>query len=223
MTQRSRRTYERPARPGDSRFQFRTTVAAGAVPGRTSRRLVATSRNSRLPVPMLDDHHSAMGPGTRTSRLADCNLGLRHMMLTPPSLIVMQRMQRAGPPLLPEVHRRRPSRRRAIALRPAIAVPVVRNQGFMSCRGAALTDLMWPMPVEPNDIVKGRHAVIILGEGNIFSISGNLGTQYPQASGWAWGGGGGGGGCGGDQESTTLAASWNRESPQRRTAVFTMR
>ncbi len=54
-------------------------------------------------------------------------------------------------------------------------------------RGRNLVDLMCQCLSNTHDMCKGRQMPIMYhwGSGNIFSISGNLATQYPQAVGWA--------------------------------------
>jgi 2-oxoisovalerate dehydrogenase E1 component alpha subunit len=54
-------------------------------------------------------------------------------------------------------------------------------------RGAVLVELMCQCLSNTRDMCKGRQMPIMYhwGKGNIFSISGNLATQFPQAVGWA--------------------------------------
>ena len=54
-------------------------------------------------------------------------------------------------------------------------------------RGRSLVDLMCQCLSNTRDMCQGRQMPIMYhwGEGNIFSISGNLATQFPQAVGWA--------------------------------------
>ena len=57
----------------------------------------------------------------------------------------------------------------------------------MWCAGRNLVELMCQCLSNTRDMCKGRQMPIMYhwGKGNIFSISGNLATQFPQAVGWA--------------------------------------
>ena len=65
--------------------------------------------------------------------------------------------------------------------------PSYRNQGLFISRGTTLVDLMSQCLSNTKDMCKGRQMPIMYHDKqhNIFSISGNLATQYPQAVGWA--------------------------------------
>lgn len=65
--------------------------------------------------------------------------------------------------------------------------PSYRNQGLFISRGTALVNLMSQCLSNTKDMCKGRQMPIMYHDkqANIFSISGNLATQYPQAVGWA--------------------------------------
>jgi 2-oxoisovalerate dehydrogenase E1 component alpha subunit len=65
--------------------------------------------------------------------------------------------------------------------------PSYRQQGLQVVRGRNLVDLMCQCLSNTRDMCKGRQMPIMYhwASGNIFSISGNLATQYPQAVGWA--------------------------------------
>jgi 2-oxoisovalerate dehydrogenase E1 component alpha subunit len=65
--------------------------------------------------------------------------------------------------------------------------PSYRNQGFYMVRGRPLVDLMCQLLSNTRDMCKGRQLPVMYhwNEGRIFSISGNLTTQFPQAVGWA--------------------------------------
>lgn len=65
--------------------------------------------------------------------------------------------------------------------------PSYRNQGLFILRGTKLVDLMNQCLSNTKDMCKGRQMPIMYHDkkANIFSISGNLATQYPQAVGWA--------------------------------------
>jgi 2-oxoisovalerate dehydrogenase E1 component alpha subunit len=75
-----------------------------------------------------------------------------------------------------------------MALRPDdMLFPAYRNQGAHIARGHNIVELMCQCLSNTRDPCKGRQMPIMYhwASGNIFSISGNLATQYPQAVGWA--------------------------------------
>ena len=65
--------------------------------------------------------------------------------------------------------------------------PTYRQQGLLVSRGYPLTKMMCQIYSNSGDHMKGRQLPIMYSdrEHGFFSISGNLGTQYPQAVGWA--------------------------------------
>jgi 2-oxoisovalerate dehydrogenase E1 component alpha subunit len=76
----------------------------------------------------------------------------------------------------------------AMALDPAdMLFPSYRQQGLLVARGCPLVRLMNQIFSNTQDNLKGRQLPIMYSEPDygFFSISGNLGTQYPQAVGWA--------------------------------------
>src|SRR5687767_7926951 len=75
-----------------------------------------------------------------------------------------------------------------MAMRPSdMLFPSYRNQGLQIVRGRKLVDLMCQLLSNSRDMCKGRQLPVMYHsvEGNLFSISGNLATQFPQAVGWA--------------------------------------
>src|SRR3954466_13159503 len=67
--------------------------------------------------------------------------------------------------------------------------PTYRQQGLLVARGYPLTDMMCQIYSNRGDKLKGRQLPIMYSDKahGFFSISGNLGTQFPQAVGWAMG------------------------------------
>ncbi len=65
--------------------------------------------------------------------------------------------------------------------------PSYRQQGLLFARGRDMVDMMCHCLSNAKDNLKGRQLPVhyTWAEGNFFSISGNLGTQFPQAVGWA--------------------------------------
>src|SRR4051795_10893198 len=65
--------------------------------------------------------------------------------------------------------------------------PTYRQQGLLISRGYPLTEMMNQIYSNRGDKLKGRQLPIMYSDRahGFFSISGNLGTQFPQAVGWA--------------------------------------
>src|SRR6478609_1305107 len=65
--------------------------------------------------------------------------------------------------------------------------PTYRQQGLLVARGYPLVKMMCQIYSNAGDHMKGRQLPIMYSDKKhgFFSISGNLGTQYPQAVGWA--------------------------------------
>jgi 2-oxoisovalerate dehydrogenase E1 component alpha subunit len=65
--------------------------------------------------------------------------------------------------------------------------PTYRQQGLLIARGYPLIEMMNQIYSNKGDPLKGRQLPIMYSdrEHGFFSISGNLGTQFPQAVGWA--------------------------------------
>ena len=65
--------------------------------------------------------------------------------------------------------------------------PTYRQQGLLVARGYPLVDMMNQIYSNKGDKLQGRQLPIMYSDKDygFFSISGNLGTQFPQAVGWA--------------------------------------
>src|SRR5688500_7110568 len=65
--------------------------------------------------------------------------------------------------------------------------PTYRQQGLLVARGYPLTEMMCQIYSNKGDKLKGRQLPIMYSDKahGFFTISGNLGTQFPQAVGWA--------------------------------------
>ncbi len=141
-------------------------------------------------VRVLDDSGDAVGPWHPHLDAADLQAGLRHMLLTRVYDDRMQRMQRAGKIsfYIRSLGEEAVSVAQAMALRRGdMLFPSYRNQGLQIARGIPLLDLMCQLLSNTRDMCKGRQLPVMYHSkpGNIFSISGNLATQFPQAVGWA--------------------------------------
>ncbi len=76
----------------------------------------------------------------------------------------------------------------ALALRPDdMGFPTYRQQGVLIARGCPLTEMMCQVYSNARDPLKGRQMPVFYSDRarGFFSISGNLGTQFSQAVGWA--------------------------------------
>ena len=76
----------------------------------------------------------------------------------------------------------------AFALAPDdMAFTTYRQQGLLIARGWPLLDMMCQCYSNTRDRLKGRQLPVLYSskEASFFTISGNLGTQFPQAVGWA--------------------------------------
>ncbi|MBM5812755.1 MAG: 3-methyl-2-oxobutanoate dehydrogenase (2-methylpropanoyl-transferring) subunit alpha [Gammaproteobacteria bacterium] len=181
-----------PARPGEhSDFSWLRLSPAGAVP-----RPEITARATDILfladglVRVLDDAGEALGPWHPHLDPPDLQIGLRHMLLTRLFDDRMQRIQRSGKIsfYMGSLGEEAVSVAQALALRPDdMLFPSYRNQGLQVARGRPLVELMCQLLSNTRDMCKGRQLPVLYHwrEGNIFSISGNLTTQFPQAVGWA--------------------------------------
>jgi 2-oxoisovalerate dehydrogenase E1 component alpha subunit len=193
MPRKSRLHTPRPhSRPGDEPdFSYLETSPAGAVrrPD-VNARVRDISHLSIDLVRVLDDDHQAVGPWHPHLDPHDLQVGLRHMLLTRIYDERMQRAQRSGKIsfYMRSLGEEAVSVAQCMALRPAdMLFPSYRNQGLYMVRGKPLVDLMCQLLSNTRDMCKGRQLPVMYHwtAGRIFSISGNLTTQFPQAVGWA--------------------------------------
>jgi 2-oxoisovalerate dehydrogenase E1 component alpha subunit len=181
-----------PARPGEAPdFSYVQLTPAGAVqrPEISARARDMTALSVEL-VRVLDDGGQALGPWNPHLDASELQVGLRHMLLTRIFDDRMQRTQRAGKIsfYMRSLGEEAVSVAQCMALRPGdMLFPSYRNQGIHITRGIALVDLMCQLLSNTKDMCKGRQLPVMYHSkaGNIFSISGNLATQFPQAVGWA--------------------------------------
>src|ERR1700691_340284 len=193
MPTRSRLHLPRPpARPGQAPdFSYVHLSRAGAVPRpdvNAKTRDIGVLAHELVRV--LDDDDKAVGPWHPHLDPAELQVGLRHMLLTRTYDDRMQRTQRAGKIsfYMRSLGEEAVSVAQCMALSPAdMLFPGYRNQGLFIARGIPLVDLMCQLLSNTRDMCKGRQLPVMYHSkaGNIFSISGNLATQFPQAVGWA--------------------------------------
>src|ERR1700679_2712395 len=181
-----------PARPGQKPdFSYVHLSPAGAVP----RPEVNARARDMEPlavelVRVLNDDGEAVGPWHPHLDAADLQVGLRHMLLTRLYDERMQRMQRCGKIscYIRSLGEEAVSVAQGMALRHSdMLFPGYRNQGLHIVRAIPLVDMMSQLLSNTNDMCKGRQLPVMYHSraNNIFSISGNLATQFPQAVGWA--------------------------------------
>lgn len=181
-----------PARPGDQPdFSYLTLSKAGAVKRPAVDSPVKKMDNLALEmVRVLDDDGQAKGewaPDLAPEALLEA---LRLMLLTREFDARMLRMQRQGKIsfYMQSLGEEAISIGQGMALLPGdMMFPSYRNQGLFILRGTSLVDMMCQCLSNTRDMCKGRQMPIMYHnrKGNVFSISGNLATQFPQAVGWA--------------------------------------
>jgi 2-oxoisovalerate dehydrogenase E1 component alpha subunit len=182
-----------PARPGDDPdFSHVDISAAGAVPRpdfNARLRDIEASLGFEM-VRVLNDDHAAVGPWQPQLDAHDLQVGLRHMLMTRIYDDHMVQMQRQGKIsfYMKSTGEEAVSIAQAMALEPSdMLFPSYRTQGLQIARGRNLVDLMCQCLSNSKDMCKGRQMPVMYhwARGNIFSVSGNLTTQFPQAVGWA--------------------------------------
>jgi 2-oxoisovalerate dehydrogenase E1 component alpha subunit len=193
MSKKSRLHLPRvPARPGETPdFNYVQLSPAGAVPRpEVNARARDMGSLSVELVRVLDEKGDAVGPWNPHLEASDLQVGLRYMLLTRLYDDRMQRMQRAGKIsfYIRSLGEEAVGVAQAMALRPSdMLFPAYRQQGAQIVRGISLVDLMSQLLSNTKDMCKGRQLPVMYHSraNNIFSISGNLATQFPQAVGWA--------------------------------------
>jgi 2-oxoisovalerate dehydrogenase E1 component alpha subunit len=181
-----------PARPGQPPdFSYLQLSPAGAVPRpETSVSWRDTGALATGLIRVLDEAHHAVGPWDPHLEPQDMQVGLRHMLLTRLFDDRMVRTQRQGKLsfYMKSTGEEAVSVAAGMALQPGdMLFPAYRNQGLQVVRGRPLVDLMCQLLSNTHDMCKGRQLPVMYhsAKANLFSISGNLATQLPQAVGWA--------------------------------------
>jgi 2-oxoisovalerate dehydrogenase E1 component alpha subunit len=179
-------------RPGDAPdFSAITVPAAGSAP----RPDVAVDAVETHPlcthlVRVLDDSGQAVGPWDPRLDPDTLRKMLRDMKTVRTFDDRMYRAQRQGKTSF----YMKCTGEEAIAVAAATAMnaddmhfPTYRQQGLLVSRGYPLKDMMCQIYSNRGDKLQGRQLPIMYSDRahGFFSISGNLGTQYPQAVGWA--------------------------------------
>jgi len=143
-------------------------------------------------VRVLDDDHVAQGPWNPDLDKETLIEALRLMVLTRAYDDRMQRMQRQGKITfyMQALGEEAVSIGQGLAFEPEdMMFPAYRNQGLYIMRDTGLVNMMCQCLSNSRDMCKGRQMPIFYQnkKNNLFTISGNLATQYPQAVGWAMG------------------------------------
>jgi len=179
-------------RPGDTPDFSSITVPAA---GEASRPDVAGKAEETFPlctslVRVLDDSGKAVGPWDPKLDPGTLRKMLKDMKTVRVFDDRMYRAQRQGKTSF----YMKCTGEEAIAVAAAAAMdpedmhfPTYRQQGLLVARGYPLVTMMCQIYSNKGDPVKGRQLPIMYSDKKhgFFSISGNLGTQYPQAVGWA--------------------------------------
>jgi 2-oxoisovalerate dehydrogenase E1 component alpha subunit len=181
-----------PARPGEAPdFSYLRLSPAGAVARPDVAAAAADIENLSVElVRVLDEQHRALGPWNPHLEVGELQVGLRHMLLTRLFDDRMLRTQRQGKIsfYMKSTGEEAVAVAACMALRPTdMLFPAYRQQGAFLVRGSRLVDLMCQLLSNTRDMCKGRQLPVMYhsAPGRLFSISGNLATQFPQAVGWA--------------------------------------
>ena len=181
-----------PARPGEAPdFGYVRLSPAGEVPRPDPSVVVSgTAELSEQLVRVLDDAHAAIGPWDPHLSPDELRAGLRLMAQVRTFDDRMLRTQRQGRITfyVRSYGEEAVSVAAAMALRPTdMLFPSYRNQGLHITRGMPLVDMMCQLLSNSRDMCRGRQLPVMYHSAKLrlFTISGNLATQYPQAVGWA--------------------------------------
>ena len=182
------------ARPGEEPdFSYLKLSEAGAVERpETDARARDIEYLAEDLVRVLDDDHEAQGPWKPDLDEDTLIEALRLMVLTRVYDDRMQRIQRQGKIsfYMQALGEEAVSIGQGLAFEPGdMMFPAYRNQGLYIMRNTGLVDMMCQCLSNSRDMCKGRQMPIFYQnkENNLFTISGNLATQFPQAVGWAMG------------------------------------
>ena len=183
---------EPPARPGETPdFSFLKIPEAGSAPRPdTSAPASETHPLTTALVRVLGDDHRAVGPWDPKLDPDTLRKMLRDMVTVRIFDDRMYRAQRQGKTSF----YMKATGEEAVAVAAAAATsgedmhfPTYRQQGLLVARGYPLTNMMCQIYSNKGDKLQGRQLPVMYSDKKhgFFSISGNLGTQVPQAVGWA--------------------------------------
>ena len=186
------RVPEPPARPGErADFSYLDVPAAGSVrrPEVDTHPTAIRDLADSL-IRVLDENGVAVGPWIPDVEVDALHKGLRAMVMTRAYDERMLTAQRQGKTSFYMMC----TGEEAIAVGHALELlpgdmffPTYRQQGWLIARGWPLVEMMCQVFSNERDRLHGRQMPIMYSARDVgfFSISGNLGTQYIQAVGWA--------------------------------------
>jgi len=183
---------EPPFRPGDTPdYSAMEIPAAGSAPKPDiSAAAAETEPLTKGLIRVLDDDNRAVGPWDPKLDAQTLRKILSDMVLVRIFDDRMYRAQRQGKTSF----YMKCTGEEAIAITAAAALdrddmnfPTYRQQGLLIARGYPLLDMMCQVYSNKGDKLRGRQLPIMYSDKahGFFTISGNLGTQFPQAVGWA--------------------------------------
>ena len=183
---------EPPARPGEEPDFSNVQVPAAGTAPRPDVFCSADETHGLTTslVRVLDEEHRAVGPWDPKLDAETLRKMLRDMVTVRAFDDRMYRAQRQGKTSF----YMKCTGEEAIAVSAAAALdrddmnfPTYRQQGLLVARGYPLVEMMNQIYSNKGDKLQGRQLPIMYSDKahGFFSISGNLGTQYPQAVGWA--------------------------------------
>jgi 2-oxoisovalerate dehydrogenase E1 component alpha subunit len=180
------------ARPGDPvDFDNLRIDPAGVAPKPDIRSTAEEMRELAFSlVRVLNDDGEAVGPWNPRLDVGTMMRALRIMLTTRAYDDRMYRMQRQGKTsfYMKCTGEEAVATGAALALNPDDMVfPTYRQQALLIARNYPLVDMMHQIYSNERDPCKGRQLPVMYTskEHGFFSISGNVGTQFPQAVGWA--------------------------------------
>lgn len=193
MTPKSRLHIPHPsARPGDAPdFSYLSLSDAGVIPRPDSDSPASKIEHlAHKLVRVLDDDGVAQGEWNPNLTPDQKLEALRLMLLTRQYDDRLQKVQRQGKIsfYMQSLGEEAISIGQGMALDAGdMLFPSYRNQGLFILRDTSLVDMMCQCLSNTRDMCKGRQMPIMYHnkEANVFSVSGNLATQFPQAVGWA--------------------------------------
>ncbi len=138
----------------------------------------------------MDKSGKAVGPWNPKLDVETLKRGLRTMLLVRAYDDRMFRAQRQGKTsfYMKSTGEEAVSVAQAVALDPQdMCFPSYRQQGVLIARGYPIVEMMHQIYSNECDPMKGRQLPVMYSSKahGFFTISGNLGTQFPQAVGWA--------------------------------------
>ncbi len=183
---------EPSARPGDEAdFSYLDIPSAGSVPRPDVDVDPAKIHDlARSLIRVLDDDDQAVGPWAPNIETDALRSALEAMVTTRIYDERMLRAQRQGKTSFYICS----TGEEAIAVAQALELgdrdmffPTYRQQGWLIARQWPLVDMMCQVYSNERDRLHGRQLPVMYSarDAGFFTISGNLGTQYPQAVGWA--------------------------------------